>query len=117
MNCDHCKHPQSEHGADGCHRTVERNPYESWQCQCSLPNGESEMSYSNLAGCKFCGNQKAQMTDAVLVDGQRLVRTISLHGSMRPPFYVCCEACGARGPLKPSVEQAEKQWNKVMVMK
>ncbi len=72
------------------------------------------MPYSELAGCKFCGNRKVQMTGSVLVDGERLVRVVSLHGSMRPPFYVCCEACGARGPLKPNVDQAEKHWNKAL---
>jgi hypothetical protein len=39
MNCANCHHPQSEHGADGCHRTVERNPYESWLCHCEWSHG------------------------------------------------------------------------------
>ena len=39
MNCKNCGHPESEHANNGCHRTVERNPYESWQCRCRWQGG------------------------------------------------------------------------------
>lgn len=67
-----CGHAIKLHNETGCRVTVERNPYESWLCRCSLPHGTPPSDARALMrlSVKQRGEIMRAAAERLMADGQ-----------------------------------------------
>ena len=68
----------------------------------------SPMPSPTLRECPFCGRDDEEMTPRIRIAFDAWTRDCK----PKPPFYVFCERCEARGPEADTESEAVAAWNR-----